>query len=147
MDPTPSRRQSYAQRELDLSTLNDSDLLYGVLTEVFSEYDRDQIYNDFTIAGGDVTVLRSYEPGVGHVTDPLDLPNRAARYYHPDKIGTTRMMSFPGGTATDASVYTAFGELVDGTNHRDGYAGKEGYQAHDEFSLLHVGARYYDPAS
>lgn len=142
-----SPRQRYAVREIDLSTLNDSDTNYGVLTEVFSEYDGDQIYNDFTMDRGDVTVLRSYEPGVGYVTDPLDTPNQVRKYYHPDKIGTTRMMSFPRGTATDSSVYTAFGELVDGTNHRDGYAGKEGYQAHDEFSLLHVGARYYDPAS
>ena len=55
-------------------------------------------------------------------------------------------MSFPDGTATDASAYTAFGELRDGTNHRYGYAGTSGYQAHDEFSLVHVGARYYDPS-
>ena len=141
-------RQRWAVRQLNLQVLMNGqpDNIFAD-SEVFSEYDGDQVYNDFTIDHGDVTVVRSYEPGVGHVTDPLDPPNRVAKYYHPDKIGTTRMMSFPGpgGTATDASVYTAFGELVDGTNHRYGYVGKEGYQAHDEFSLLHVGARYYDP--
>ena len=139
-------RVRWAKREIDLSTLNDTDSNYGVLTTVFSEYDGNQIYNDFTIDHGDVTVLRSYEPGVGHVTDPLDPANRVTKYYHPDKIGTTRALTWGSSALTDASVYTAFGELVDGTNHRYGYAGTSGYQAHDEFSLLHVGSRYYDPA-
>jgi len=51
-------------------------------------------------------------------------------------------------------VYTAFGEQVvntfaDGASNRYGYVGAYGYQAHDsaEMPFLHVGARYYDPAS
>jgi RHS repeat-associated protein len=48
-------------------------------------------------------------------------------------------------------VYTAFGERVSTTavdeGNRYGYAGAWGYQAHEEFPFLHVGARYYDPAT
>jgi len=71
------------------------------------------------------------------------------KYYHADLIGTTRVQSTSSIT-TGAAVYTAFGELVSGTNHRYGYAGEWGYQAH-AFSnappYLHVGYRYYDPSS
>ena len=45
------------------------------------------------------------------------------------------------------ATYTAFGELVDGDNHRYGYAGAWGYQSHDDLPYLHVGYRYYDPNS
>jgi RHS repeat-associated protein len=73
-------------------------------------------------------------------------------YFHTNHLGTTRFMSDPDGDPVDAAVYTAFGERVDGTNHRYGYAGAWGYQTHDfpsgdEIPYLHVGARYYDPAS
>ena len=46
-------------------------------------------------------------------------------------------------------AYTAFGERTDTTGafDRHGYVGLFGYQADEDFSFLHVGARYYDPAS
>jgi RHS repeat-associated protein len=81
-------------------------------------------------------------------------------------LGTTRFMTDSGGDAIEAAVHTAFGEPVTGTNHRYGYAGAWGYQAHriDEVEnldpppeppldpdevmpFLHVGHRYYDPAT
>ena len=34
-----------------------------------------------------------------------------------------------------------------GTNHRYGYAGAYGYQTDNDFSFVHVGARYYDPGT
>jgi RHS repeat-associated protein len=73
-------------------------------------------------------------------------------YFHTNHLGTTRFMSEPDGDPVDAAVYTPFGERVDGTNHRYGYDGAWGYQAHDfpsgdPIPYLHVGARYYDPAS
>ena len=93
-----------------------------------------------------MTEVRSFEPGVGRVDDPLGIVPRT-EYYHGDLIGTTRDVSYKG-YSTAPAVYTAFGELLDdGTNHRYGYAGAWGYQAHDDFPFLHVGARYYDPAS
>ena len=85
-------------------------------------------------------------PGVGRTNDPLGTP--VTSYYHTDMIGTTRFMSDGVGNPTEPSVYTAFGELRQGgTNHRYAYAGSWGYQAHDEVSFLHVGHRYYEPAT
>jgi len=138
-------RQRHAVREIDPATINPGNPPYWVTSEVFSEYDGDTIYNDFTAVGSDVSILRSYEPGIARVDDPLGSP--VTSYYHADKLGTTRGMTTAPVSLTDTSVYTAFGELVDGTNHRYGYVGSEGYQAHDEFPLLHVGARYYDPST
>lgn len=52
-------RQRYAVRELTLPVLMNNQIFAD--SEVFSEYDGDQIYSDFTIDGSDGTVLRSYE--------------------------------------------------------------------------------------
>jgi len=136
-------RQRHAVREIDVDTINGFPPYYFVTSEVFSEYDGDTIYNDFTAVGSDVTILRSYQPGIARVDDPFGSP--VTSYYHADKLGTTRGMTTLPVSLTEASVYTAFGELVDGTNHRYGYVGSQGYQGHNEFPLLHVGARYYEP--
>jgi len=63
-------------------------------------------------------------------------------------------MSDEDGEGVDAARYSAFGELVEGTSHRYGYAGAYGYQTDTDgsggpgaFPFLHVGARYYDPAT
>jgi RHS repeat-associated protein len=56
-------------------------------------------------------------------------------------------MTDSGGEDDLSATYTAFGERIDGTNHRYGYAGAYGYQAHDDLPFLHVGHRYYDPAT
>ncbi len=79
-------------------------------------------------------------------------------YHHADHRGTLRALSDSGGDDGDAVVYTAFGERIDGPNHRYGYVGALGYRAHEDFACdemadpyafpyLHVGWRYYDPAS
>ena len=115
------------------------------LNDVWYDYDGDEIYGDFTIEGSALTDIRSFEPGVGRVDDPFGLAP-TAEYYHGDLIGTTRDVSYKG-SSTAPAVYTAFGELIDGTNHRYGYAGAWGYQAHEDFPYLHVGARYYDQAT
>ena len=95
-----------------------------------------------------MTNERSFELGIGKVDPWTDSGGWNTSYYHTDMIGTTRVMTDfvrdPGGEA----VFTAFGELrPNGTNHRYGYAGAWGYQAHEEFPFLHVGARYYDPST
>ena len=60
-------------------------------------------------------------------------------------------MTDPSGFSIEPAVYTAFGERVagsvDGPADRYGYAGAWGYQSHQEFPFLHVGARYYEPAT
>jgi RHS repeat-associated protein len=63
-------------------------------------------------------------------------------------------MTDSGSAGILPAIYTAFGERVcpggDCTgvaNHRYGYAGAYGYQTHDDLPFLHVGHRYYDPAT
>ncbi|MBU0718147.1 MAG: hypothetical protein KJ749_07870 [Planctomycetes bacterium] len=102
-------------------------------------------YADFTIASGTATVQTWYEPGVARSDDPLN-PSGTA-YYHTNHLGTTRLMSDAAGLPTGESVYSAFGELVAGEFHRYGYVGASGYQTHDDFPFMHVGYRYYDPAT
>lgn len=117
-------------------------------TEEWSDYSGDEIYGDFEVDNFDnVDELRSFEPGVATV-EPWNLQGPAStKYFLTDMLGTTRLMTTSTGGSTQPAVYTAFGELVSGTNHRYGYAGAWGYQSHEEFPFLHVGARYYDPSS
>jgi len=74
-------------------------------------------------------------------------------------IGTTRLMTDVSGSvlAGSQSVHTAFGEAIaPNGNHRYGYAGAWGYQSlgpdadpvgYGAPNFLHVGHRYYDPAT
>jgi RHS repeat-associated protein len=83
-------------------------------------------------------------------------------YLHSDMIGTLRMTTIGSGPEAGTPgldrVFTAFGERITGPTDRNGYAGAWGYQSHDvsggggggsavPFDFLHVGHRYYDPAS
>lgn len=128
--------------------------MFDAISEVWSDYDGDEIYGDFEVVGGNVTNLRSFEPGIAKVDPWAGVGLASTSYYHANLIGTTRLMSNPAGSPVDNVVYTAFGERIQGTNHRYGYAGAWGYQAHDfpespddPIPFLHVGHRYYDPAS
>ena len=118
---------------------------------MWSDYDGDSIYGDFSVTAGTETELTSFEPGIGRVVDPLGTPSSS--YYHTDMLGTTRLMTDSIGIGSAHTVCTAFGQPVSGTNHRYGYAGAHGYQAHDigqtgdAFPYLHVGARYLDPST
>ncbi len=135
-------RQRFLNREFDPVALTGDNMV--VLSETWSDYAGDSIYADFTLNGSTLTVPRIYEPGIGKVEDPFGTFDRA--YYHADHIGTTRLLGWSDFfEPRDSAVYTAFGSLVTGTNHRYGYAGKHGYQAHAETPFLHLGARYYDP--
>ena len=133
------------------------------LSIVRSDYDGDDVYADWSepIPGSSdpPTLLRSFEPGIGRV-EPWVASGRAnTAYYHTDMLGTTRLMTgadgqpLPGyGTASmpTPATFTAFGERVqgptDGEGNRYGYVGEHGYQSHEKFPYLHLGARYYDPS-
>ena len=131
-----------------------------VVDTVWTDYLGGTVYGDFTVVeveGSPVyTDLNAFLPGIGRV-DPHGTSS-AVEYYHSNQIGTTRAMTDDGGDDEQGVVYTAFGERIDGTDHRYGYAGAWGYRSHDdfacdaespeyEFPYLHVGWRYYDPAS
>ena len=148
-------RARYLNRELD-----PDDFENGTMTEVSSattiwtDYDGDQPYGDFTAVPGSptstITEQRSFELGVATFDWSGGSPDEVSvKFYHSDMIGTTRMMTDSTGFELPFSaVYTAFGERVAGLANRYGYAGKWGYQTDEteDFPFQHVGARYYDPS-
>jgi RHS repeat-associated protein len=75
-------------------------------------------------------------------------------YFHGDQIGSTRMLTDDAGLPARRVVYTAFGEPVYADPGNDAptrylYAGAWGYENLNDaaFPFLHVGERWYDPAS
>ncbi len=119
-------RQRYLNRELDAVSFVSGQVL--VMEETWSDYDGDQIYADFTVDSGTVTVTATYEPGIAKSSAPLD--PQGALYYHADHLGTTRLTSNHWAVAFSESAYSAFGERHSGMNNRYGYAGAWGYQSH-----------------
>jgi RHS repeat-associated protein len=138
-------RARYLNRVLDPDELQDGNIV--PLADTWSQYDGDVIYSDYTISGEDVTVTAWYEPGIGMVKNVDTTPT--VTYYHDDLIGTTRFMTDASGNKIEGAVYTAFGELVSGSPRRFGYAGAWGYQTDElgRMPFLHVGHRYYNPAT
>ena len=136
-------RQRYLKRQLDPETLEEVESLW-------TDYDGDQPYGDFTVSGGAATEVRSFQPGLAKVEPWRNWDDANTQYYHADMIGTTRNMSDSGGTGVSGATYTAFGERMSGSmggpGDRYGYAGASGYQGDEELPFLHVGHRYYDPA-
>ncbi len=133
-------RARYMNRTLNPDTL-------ATIATTWSDYDQDDIYGDFTVAVGPpltVTSTDKYEAG---------LWRRSAAgvvdYVHNDHLGTLRRRSDAGGLLTtgSANTFTAFGEAIVSAGDRFGYVGGFGYQSHAEMPFLHVGHRYYDPAS
>jgi RHS repeat-associated protein len=140
-----SGRARYLNREYDAEDLNENSPVFTVDSEIWTDYDGDDPYGDFTIDGR-VMDERSFQPGLGTVDPWADEGGSATNYFHSDHLGTTRGLSNPSAALGSGAVYTAFGERIDGTNHRYGYVGAWGYQSHNEFPFLHIGARYYDPS-
>ena len=140
-------------------------------TTQWHDFDGDEAYADSSVSvapqGGPVTLtaLHAREPGIGM----KDVQTGDTSYFHGDQIGSLRAVTdTPAGTAsvTGRVVYTAFGERVwsDGTiGTRHQYAGAWGYDTMPEFAsgmsphfdgepgddvpFVHVGHRWYDPAS
>jgi len=146
-------RQRYMRQKLD------PDNVTTVLETSWSDYDGTEVYTDFHVDSGDHVIDRAYETAFGEFPDP-DSGTTSIEYYHRDQIGSTRVMTCDtnlnnctaGGNGqppiTRRRVYTAFGEEVSTSGSVDSryrYAGVWGYQSHDDFSFLHVGARWYDP--
>ena len=134
-------RARYMNRKLnpDLSTATGG--------TVWSDYDGDEAYGDFTVTGSTATNVNSYEPGLWGTS------GTTSDYIHADLAGTLRKTSSTTGDAGNSRVFTAFGERIAGTIDRFGYAGDWGYQGTldnggtEVFPFLHLGARYYDPTS
>ena len=148
-------RARYLVRDLD-----PNDFMAGtvtVLSETWSDYDGDSLYDDFDPGSG--STMGSYQPGTWQSMGGSD------DYLHGDMIGTLRMTTIGSGPSAGTPglprVFTAFGEKITGPQDRNGYAGAWGYQTNDAtgggtgtgggvgigFDFLHIGARYYDPSS
>ncbi|MCH7704377.1 MAG: RHS repeat-associated core domain-containing protein, partial [Planctomycetes bacterium] len=142
-------RARYLNRELDPDLISADPLEYMTISATWSDYDGDTIYGDFAVdeQTGALTEERSFEPGLATVDPWAGSGGASTKHFTTNHLGTTRGLTNSSGTAIDSATYTAFGERIDGTNHRYGYAGAWGYQAHDDFPYVHVGARYYDPAT
>ena len=140
-------------------------------TTQWHDFDGDEAYADSAVSvapqGGPVTLtaLAAREPGLGM----KDMQTGNTSYFHGDQIGSLRAVTdTPAGlpSVTGRVVYTAFGERVwsngtVGTRHQ--YAGAWGYDTMPEFAsgmsphfggepgaevpFVHVGHRWYDPAS
>jgi RHS repeat-associated protein len=132
-------RSRYMNRQLNPSTL-------ATVSTVWSDYDGNGIYGDFTVSGSTVTNTDSYQPGLWRKVSGV------ASYLHNDVLGTLRQTTGTTGAASGSDVFTAFGERQAGSSDRFGYVGAWGYQdtldgSAEVFPYLYVGARYYDPSS
>ncbi|MFH1109326.1 MAG: RHS repeat-associated core domain-containing protein [Planctomycetota bacterium] len=141
-------RARYMNAPLDLATMAP----YNTTEKptVWSDYDGDEIYGDYTVASASpwtVTNVNSYEAGVWRKLGSV------ADYLHNDHLGTLRLTTGSTGSPGAFRVFTAFGERLPGSaTDRFGYVGAYGYQSTldggaEVFPYLHVGARYYDPSS
>jgi RHS repeat-associated protein len=135
-------RARYMNRELDPAGFTQNQTIIIPKKTTWSDYDGNALYGDFTVADGFITPKNAFMPGQWRSTDGQ------SEYVHNDHLGSLRNTSTtPNGQSPPARVFTAFGERVMGPFDRHGYAGAWGYQSHEEFPYLHVGMRYYDPAS
>ncbi len=143
-------RARYLNRDLNTTALMSSPPIYTSESETWSDYDGDRIYSDFIPAGASFVEEAAYEPGIGRIFDRAG--TETTGYYHANMIGTTGTITDGNGDHTGFRTSTAFGEPIAGTSDRFGYAGLWGYQntlsaGAPLFPFVHVGARYYDPAS
>ena len=89
------------------------------------------------------------ESGVYNYTyyyDELDLvaeksPDGEMKYYHPDHLGSTTLITNESGDVVEETFYLPYGEVVEGGDSRYGYTSKE---KDTETGLNYYGARYYD---
>jgi RHS repeat-associated protein len=141
-----SGRARYLNRELDPVGLMQNPPQFVPLTETWTDYDGDESYGDYTVSGGSAANAGSSELGVASVAPWAGAGTASTSYWHNDLIGTLRNETASDGSGSSPQVYSAFGEPVTGATMRYGYVGSWGYQSHDEFPFLHIGARYYDPS-
>jgi RHS repeat-associated protein len=146
-------RRRYMVRPRDPSTLLPPSTSAGTW---FDFDDNDGIWGDYTAnATGNITGHQSHVPALAQ----FEIATSVSSYVHTSAIGTNELMTALAGALARRAVFTAFGEPVyvaqppSAVETRYGYAGAWGYQEQSGgdplagLGWLHVGARYYDPAS
>ena len=63
-------------------------------------------------------------------------------FYHPDILGSTRIVTNEGGEIVEKTSYLPFGEVIEGGDSRFLFTGQE---KDKETDLMYYGARYYSP--
>ena len=140
-----SGRRRYLYRERHPETLAPT------ATE-WTDYDGDAPWLDYTLSGASATAVNEYVAGLAQrIVGESDTV-----YFHGDQIGTSRVLTDDAGVPARRVVYTAFGEPIyseppaqAGGPTRYLYAGAWGYENFNDaaFPYLHVGERWYDPAT
>ena len=87
-------------RELDTAQLELENVV--ALSEIWSDYDGDSIYGDFTVDGATLTQTAIYEPGIGRSRFPPTV--FGTEYYHADAIGSPRLMTDLQGLGRQSNV-------------------------------------------
>jgi len=64
------------------------------------------------------------------------------KYYHPDHLGSTTLITNGSGEVVEETSYLPYGEPIEGGNSRYLFTGKE---KDTNTELYYYGARYYDP--
>ena len=80
----------------------------------------------------------------GHGVTTVDRGG-AQSFYHPDALGSTRVLTNAGGTATDTYDYDAHGNVVASTGSTANDILFAGEQQDPSTGLHYLRARYYDP--
>lgn len=146
-------RQRYLERERSVS-----DFTSSLTTDAWRDYDGDNIAGDYSVAmsGGNpvATWQKRYDFGLTLAAQTAAGSPNVTRYVQGDIIGSTRLLTDAAGAIANSFATTAFGETL-GTPPtgvtRYGYAGMWGYQSDgladsgNDFGVMHVGARYYEP--
>ena len=70
-----------------------------------------------------------------------------ASYYHADALGSTRLLTGPGGTTTDTYDYDAFGNDAGSTGATPNDFRFRGEQLEPEAGTYNLRARHYDPTT
>ena len=141
-----SPRARYMRRQLDPDDLTE------VLTE-WTAYDGNKAVSDFSdIGSAGPETDRNYLVSSAHADVDSNGDWDEEAWILRNQIGSTELAQTSVGVESLHLAYTAFGEEYDltsgaGVNTRYRYAGQWGYQSHDNITLQHVGARWYDPAT
>lgn len=145
-------RRKYEYNELNqLSIVKDKE--GNVIAEYFYDHEGDRIKkstnNITTLYAGKEFVRTLNDSGITDTTyvyagDELlaQKENGETKYYHPDHLGSTDLVTDNAGIVVEETTYYPFGLVNEGGESKYLFTGQE---KDKETELMYYGARYYDP--
>jgi RHS repeat-associated protein len=103
----------------------------------------------FCFDGSAVVLEKQGSTTVGAYTYGDNLLSRGSEVFHYDGHGSLRTVTDGGQAVTGTQNYGAYGEVAGGTGSSASpyrYGATSGYRNDGDNGLLHIGARWYDPA-